>query len=98
MSEGIAEEIAKLDQYIQTMQRDQARPVEQHVVLYPAPSTWGKDEKVIERLQMFGPMNIYPSKDRIHCVCQSAEMAKEMIATRRIVVEGETYGLYRVIP
>lgn len=93
-----AEEISLLNQYTQRMERDMARPAELHVVLYPAPSKWGEDEKVVERLEMFGPMNIYPSKDRFHCVCQSAEMAKEMIATRRIAVEGETYGLYRVVP
>lgn len=91
-----ADEIAKLQQYVQRMERDYARPVETQVVLYPPPTTWDKDEKVMERLRMFGPMNIYPRKEYIHCICKSAQMATEMIATRRITVEGETYGLYAV--
>lgn len=89
-------EIVRLEEYLRIMKRDYARPVDTQVMVDPPPATWSKSEKVVERLQMFGPMNIYPNQGYLHCFCQSAQMAAEMIATRRIVVEGETYHLCAV--
>jgi hypothetical protein len=88
-----AEAIAEVQQQLRTLDEDRQKPKEYKLLVYPRAKTWDLEEKVVERMQLFGGMNIYATDKCawLKCYCKSVETASDAAAARRIVVEGETF-------
>lgn len=89
----MADERKQLQWHLKTLDNDMIKPAEYGLVVYPLPKTFEIEEKVIERMKLFGPMNVYSSSGSRHltCICESAQTAKDALNQESFVVDGQTF-------
>jgi hypothetical protein len=98
-NDTMADDTEPLQKQIELLQRLGRRPPETQVVVTPLPALFEElESKVIERMELFGPMLCYFSSSQpyFRFFCQSAEIAAQAISARQIVVDGQVFRIWRV--